>query len=61
LASYLEQAGMMAERDRILRLGMKHSPEIGKRAQLLLQGKVKTLAETEQQSAGAAEAQPYPA
>jgi hypothetical protein len=48
---------MLAERDRILRLGMKHSPEIGKRAQLLLQGKVKTLAETEQQSAGAAEAQ----
>jgi O-antigen ligase/tetratricopeptide (TPR) repeat protein len=58
LASYLEQAGMMAERDRILRLGMKHSPEISKRAQLLLQGKVKTLAETEQQSAGPAAGQP---
>lgn len=42
LASYLEQAGMPAERDRILRLGMKHSPEFGQRAQQLSQGLAKT-------------------
>lgn len=46
LATALEQVGMMAERDRILRLGMKHVPEIAGRVQPLLQGQVKTLAET---------------
>ena len=58
LASYLEQVGMMAERDRILRLGMKQVPQIGKRAQLLWQGQARTLAEAEQQSASFSQAHP---
>jgi tetratricopeptide (TPR) repeat protein len=38
LASNLEQAGLLAERDQILRLGMKHAPEMRTQAQLILQG-----------------------
>jgi O-antigen ligase len=44
-ALLLEQAQMLPERDRILRFGMEHAPELTERALPVLQGQRKTLTE----------------
>jgi len=46
LAKLLEQAGLFAERDRILRLGTAYSPEIAEHAQPILRGQARMLADS---------------
>lgn len=58
LALHLERAGLLAERDGVLRFGMRHAPEVARHAAPVLQRKVTTLAEAERQGAASAQAQP---